>query len=161
MATIATDLRHVSDGDADGLIVPGKAVLPKHVTDGISKTILLSETKEPAYSSWYDASCSWVIATPPAVAVDATANRTAAVSVGYGPAEDDRQRFYLPERFWKNQEARAWGPSSDHGGGVAMHAYADAGTRPITSDVDPYVYRALITRAGGEVGIPADYLQTQ
>jgi type II secretory pathway pseudopilin PulG len=161
VATMASDLKHVTDGDADGMIVPGKQVLPKHIKDGLSRTIVLCETKESAYSSWYDASCSWVIATPPSVAIDSSTDRNTLVAVGYGPTTDDSDRLYLPKRFWKNQTDRAWGPSSDHGGGVVMHAYGDAGTRPLKMDVDPYVYRALITRAGEEKGIPACHLQTQ
>ena len=36
----------------------------KGVTDGTSKTIIVVESKEQAYSSWYDGTTSWVVATP-------------------------------------------------------------------------------------------------
>jgi hypothetical protein len=42
-----------------------------------------------------------------------------------------------------------------------MHAYGDAGTRPLTADVDIRVYCALVSRNGNETNIPADLLQTQ
>jgi prepilin-type N-terminal cleavage/methylation domain-containing protein len=36
----------------------------KGVTDGTSKTIIVAETKEQRYSSWYDGTTSWLVATP-------------------------------------------------------------------------------------------------
>lgn len=34
------------------------------MVDGTSKTIIVVESKEPAISSWYDGTASWVVATP-------------------------------------------------------------------------------------------------
>jgi hypothetical protein len=45
---------------------------------------------------------------------------------------------------------RDWGPSSDHGGGVIVHSYADGHTQAISDSIDPTLYFRLITRAGGE-----------
>src|SRR5262249_19829674 len=53
----------------NGVIVPmasatseGTAI--KSITDGTSKTIVLTESKEQQFSSWYDGTTSWVVAIP-------------------------------------------------------------------------------------------------
>lgn len=43
-----------------------------------------------------------------------------------------------------------WGPSSDHSGGVVLHAWADAHVSSLAQDTDPVLYLHLITRAGRE-----------
>ena len=42
------------------------------------------------------------------------------------------------------------GASSDHPGGVVMHAFADGTARPLKSDISATVYLALITRHGND-----------
>jgi prepilin-type N-terminal cleavage/methylation domain-containing protein len=54
----------------NGVIVPPRNASSKgngirSVTDGTSKTILLAESKEPMWSSWYDGTTAWVVAIPP------------------------------------------------------------------------------------------------
>jgi prepilin-type N-terminal cleavage/methylation domain-containing protein len=44
----------------------------------------------------------------------------------------------------------AWGPSSDHAGGLVLHCWADAHVSSIQEDVDPELYIQLVTRAGRE-----------
>ena len=53
----------------NGIIVPPTSASvdgcsARSVTDGMSKTIMLAESKEQAYSSWYDGTLAWVTATP-------------------------------------------------------------------------------------------------
>jgi prepilin-type N-terminal cleavage/methylation domain-containing protein len=43
-----------------------------------------------------------------------------------------------------------WGPSSDHSGGIIMHAWGDAHVSGLTEDIDPMLYMHLSTRAGRE-----------
>ena len=45
---------------------------------------------------------------------------------------------------------RDWGPSSDHGGGVIVCAFADGSTRAISESVDATIIYRLVTRGGGE-----------
>ncbi|MBI3837645.1 MAG: DUF1559 domain-containing protein [Planctomycetia bacterium] len=52
----------------NGIIIPplnaaAKGTSLRSVTDGSSKTIIVAESKEQAYSSWYDGTTSWVVAT--------------------------------------------------------------------------------------------------
>ena len=42
-----------------------------------------------------------------------------------------------------------WGPSSGHPG-CALHLLGDGSVRPISNEVSVSIYRALVTRAGGE-----------
>jgi len=46
--------------------------------------------------------------------------------------------------------AWAWGPSSDHSGGIVLHGWADAHVTGITDDTDATLYIQLCTRAGRE-----------
>jgi hypothetical protein len=62
---------------------------------------------------------------------------------------DDKERVYLAKDKWANAGPRAWGPSSQHTG-VAVHGFADGSVRPLSQDISPALYIALITRDGGE-----------
>jgi hypothetical protein len=43
-----------------------------------------------------------------------------------------------------------FGPSSDHSGGVVLHAWGDAHVSSMGEDVDPTIYIQLCTKAGRE-----------
>jgi len=54
---------------ANGVIVPPRTAASqgngiKSITDGTSKTIVLAESKEQSFSSWYDGSFAWQVAMP-------------------------------------------------------------------------------------------------
>jgi hypothetical protein len=57
--------------------------------------------------------------------------------------------YYTQAEAAGNAE-RAWGPSSEHNGGVVMHVYADNHTEGISEDIEAEVYYALITKGGNE-----------
>jgi len=153
VATFATELDLVADRPAEtnGVIVPEGSTTMRDIKNGLSRTIMLAETKETAYSSWYDAGDSWLVAVPPEQArtraqFDSLVNsQTETQMVNYGPDDDHPDRAYLPRVAWSNQQPRRWGASSHHAGG-AMHAFVDGGVRFIADDIDPKVYRALIDR---------------
>ena len=53
----------------NGVIIPptsasSQGLNIRAVTDGTSKTIMIAESKEPTFSSWYDGTTSWVVAIP-------------------------------------------------------------------------------------------------
>jgi prepilin-type N-terminal cleavage/methylation domain-containing protein len=173
----------------------------KGITDGTSKTIIVVESKEQGYSSWYDAQTSWVVATPlginntypnytvilrkPMQPTKATVPSAVAggqptsfwgfytggtgpslttgqSGLNYGPKFDPSTNFNgLLMGPWLNYKTNnvstggsgatwAWGPSSDHSGGIILHAWADAHVTPITEDTDATLYLQLSTRAGRE-----------
>ena len=53
----------------NGVLVPpqnanSKGVSLRQVSDGSSKTVVLTESKEQQWSNWYDGSCAWTVAIP-------------------------------------------------------------------------------------------------
>ncbi len=181
----------------NGIIVPPRNQSSKgnglrSVTDGSSKTILLTESKEPNFSSWYDGTTAWVVAIPagirnPAQLVGSDGSPTrppqpllsntagagstvvnsqwnlftpggtvlapnAISGINFGPRNDPMQ-LYASRAFVQNNGLGAqwaWGPSSDHAGGLALHCWADSHVSPLTEDIDPNLYMHLVTRAGRE-----------
>ena len=75
----------------NGIIIPATDLVAlnqggiaiRSVVDGTAKTILLAESKEQNYSSWYDGTTSWVVAVPNGKATDEL-NQT---DVGYQPVQ--------------------------------------------------------------------------
>jgi len=137
-------------------------------SDGTSKTILCVETKESSYASWYDGTICWLVANNPnanPVNPGAGGGDTApwsspniAVNVGFNTALiGSTQGPGIP--YIKKAAASCpitlandmwWGPSSDHGGGLVCHVFADNHTIPISDQCDGATYLGLTTRAGGE-----------
>jgi type II secretory pathway pseudopilin PulG len=142
------------------------------ISDGLSKTIMLCETKEWGYCSWYDGTLNWVVTNNPnaTTAPGSTANggtgnlppwTNAQVSInqGYNPALvgsaiASTNMPYLPTSLQMSSGAAqgpvCWGPSSDHSNGAVMHVYGDDHVDAITDQVDAATYLALTTRAGSE-----------
>jgi type II secretory pathway pseudopilin PulG len=150
----------------NGTIVPGTGLNMKYCTDGTSKTLMLCETIEPAMNCWYDGTTAWttginpniVGSFPPSKAVTAAnpkgfwrvpAGGTTALNVGPMPIETTA---YSPAvvGYCATPQVISWGPSSNHAGGVVVHAAIDGSVHVITPDIDPTVYMHLITFAGGE-----------
>jgi len=132
------------------------------VSDGISKTIMLTESREEEYSSWYDGTCPWVVALRPEAGDPVLlgdgyygppeSSGTDVIALNYGPKNDRFRayRYMRRGRPWPGSDHRVWGPSSEHGGSVVIHAFADARTVPISEGVDEKVYYRLVTRNGNE-----------
>jgi prepilin-type N-terminal cleavage/methylation domain-containing protein len=162
VATTATHLALVSTTPtkANGIIVPGQGLSMASVRDGTSRTILLAESREETYSSWYGSTGSWVVALPSA-AKDPELDeikilRTKAETpspINFGPTAADKSRVYLEKDKWTNSGPRTWGPSSEHEG-LAVHCFADVAVRPVADGIDPSVYIALVTRAGNDLHDP-------
>jgi prepilin-type N-terminal cleavage/methylation domain-containing protein len=133
------------------------------VSDGMSKTVLVAETKERGYSSWIDGTTCWVVAYDPnqglAYNVNGTWNRTNAAGnpvtqcgLTVTPSLSPVVR-YLPAASFpttRMTQGMAFGPSSDHQGGITMHAFGDTHVSQITADVDPNVYLSICSRNGNE-----------
>jgi len=198
----------------NGIIVPPqpnnqsfKGTAIRSITDGTSKTIIVVESKEQAYSSWYDGTTSWTVATAMASNMSFTNNTTTdtpglytytvaqpfkslpanapagtnafaqwgffatrtfngttntAVAgrsgLNYGPKFNKEKIFSVTppiglggfsslmnmNPYWE------WGPSSDHSGGIVLHAWADGHVTGIPEDADAATYIQLVTRAGRE-----------
>jgi prepilin-type N-terminal cleavage/methylation domain-containing protein len=80
----------------------------------------------------------------------------AQTALNYGPKTDTQIIFAkqgggcLPTSSTTGYGGWNWGPSSDHAGGVVLHAWGDAHVSGLNQDTDPIVYIQLVTRAGRE-----------
>jgi prepilin-type N-terminal cleavage/methylation domain-containing protein len=125
-----------ADLDPDGVIVPGGSIAPAEVTDGLSHTVQVVETREEVLAAWADG----LTAAVTALAFHPSHHPTYAadyISLNYAPYFD-----YFPE-------ASEYGPSSMHAGG-ANHQFGDGSVRFISDNVSADVYVAITTRAGEE-----------
>jgi prepilin-type N-terminal cleavage/methylation domain-containing protein len=144
------------------------------IKDGISKTVMICESKEDDWSCWYDGQVTWVIGmattaddgTTPleedlakqadtdgdGVADVLTTGTTWRTGLNVGPTRHADTEDY----WWKSQapytldSGRAWGPSSDHSGGVVMHVFADDHIDAISENIENRVYYAMCTANGAE-----------
>jgi hypothetical protein len=136
------------------------------VADGVSKTALISESKEEVYGAWIDGQSMWATATSfhTPTQLDGTFdsqglpnwNPQPASALNYGPDANDNLAdatvYYYPD-FGPSQTAdghRAWGPSSEHAGGVVTVTFGDGHTSSLPSSTDVKIVMALTTATGGE-----------
>jgi prepilin-type N-terminal cleavage/methylation domain-containing protein len=141
---------------------------PSSVADGLSNTVMIAETKERGYSSWIDGTTCWVIAYDPNTGdgvnnptnVNGTWNTTNAAgssislcAINLVPSVTPVVRFLPAAKFPTGRIAAngmAFGPSSDHQGGIMMHAFGDTHVAQINPDIDPQVYMSICSRSGNE-----------
>ena len=142
---------------ANGCIIPGPGISDKNITDGKSKTILVTETREQDFSSWYDGTLPWVVAlnsNTPLPIRDAKrrwmAAEGAVTALNYGPTPQAPQQAYLIEGHGAAKGRWNWGPSSEHAGGIVEHLFVDGSVHPLRDDIDASVYLHLVTRAGAD-----------
>ncbi len=136
------------------------------LSDGTSKTALIAETKERGYSSWIDGSTSWVVASNLSGAAvnygSGKWNSTGTTPVAAGvtgtpgtglnyPATSASTGKFIPSTAWSAYtDGMGHGPSSDHSGGIVLHAFADGHVGQITTEIDPTLFMSLYSRASGE-----------
>jgi prepilin-type N-terminal cleavage/methylation domain-containing protein len=140
------------------------------LSDGTSKCILVSESREEVITSWYSGFASYVVGAWPNIADQP---RGVQVSTGgpiywncpltgacdhalnKGDTKGDRAKFYQGSTKSNphgsgNAVDRVWGPSSRHPG-VVQHGFADAHAEGVSETVDRNVYLHMVTRNGREV----------
>lgn len=155
----------------------GKGYKVEELTDGTSKTLLLCESREINYGSWYDGQCTWVtgMRDPSGMSGDTEAvtdtdvviltvdgywgiNNNKGHAINFGPTiEGDTSKRYLGNQanVWPASGPRNWGPSSQHPGGQVSHVFADNHTQTLSEKMDATTYYRLISRNKGEP-IPAE-----
>ena len=137
----ASDVDHIwaTDQLPDGVIFPLAKITPAEVTDGLSNTILIAESREEHMRPWIDGR----VAANTALAYGEEFNGDPApAALNYTPYYDDGDVFC------------AYGPSSMHPGG-AFHLYGDQSVQFLADGIAGPVYVALCTRAGGEAAAHA------
>jgi prepilin-type N-terminal cleavage/methylation domain-containing protein len=121
----------------EGVIFPASKVRPADVTDGLSKTVFIAESREEKMRVWIDGRTAANTALPydSTIAIPPT---TPSISLNYTPYYND------------GDIVSQYGPSSMHPGG-AMHLYGDGSVHFLLDKLSADIYVALCTRAGGEV----------
>jgi len=130
------------------------------ISDGMSKTVMIAETKERGYSSWIDGTTCWVVAADPNAGIPVNVNGTWVLgnqpltrcALTVQPSLQPLVRFLPAAQFSGRLQSggMAFGPSSDHQGGIVMHAFGDTHVSQVTADVDPIVYLSICSRNGSE-----------
>jgi prepilin-type N-terminal cleavage/methylation domain-containing protein len=137
----ASDVGHIY-GQNSGLFQPDGTIYPlssnraRDVTDGLSNTILIAESREERMLVWIDGGTAAVVARR----YDEFNSPTYA-----GPEISLNYRPY----FEYINPSSEWGPSSQHTGG-AFHLYGDGSVHFISDNISADVYVAAATRAGRE-----------
>ena len=129
------------DLEPDAVIVPGGKVTPKDVTDGLSHTVFIVETREEKLAAWADG----LIAGASALVYHG----------GHHPTYASDQISLNYSVYFNYSPPVTYGPSSMHLGG-AFHLFGDGSVRFIQDEVTPKAYVAMATRAGGEAGGDVD-----
>lgn len=150
------------------------------LSDGSSKTLLITESREENYTSWYSGFASYGVAAWPngAAPPQGTPTGTTPTVWTFGTAggdislnKGDRREDTTSQPKWYTQAgttagksnphqgaatgpaARKWGPSSLHPG-VVQHGWGDGRGSAIPDTIDPDAYLHLVTRNGRETTNP-------
>jgi hypothetical protein len=137
---------------------------PTTIPAGDSNTIVLTETREANYASWYDGTTSWVVAHDPNSSepvlwngrwiCNETSGCRSSLATSMHEDANGSNDAYFYRNHWAGEAPWRFGPSSMHGGGAVVHMYGDKRTNSIQAtgpnQIHPSVYMALITREGGE-----------
>ena len=126
-------------------VVSGAGSPQSTVSDGMSKTVMVAESKENQNAGWIDGNTAWVVAVKPGVA-PTYSNGTWAL----GTAVIGLNATPLPYMTAFKSGNWAYGNSSDHQGGIVLHGFGDTHVSQVTADVDPIVYMAICSRNGNE-----------
>lgn len=124
----------------DGAIYYQSDTRLKDITDGLSHTVFVCETREQNAAVWIDGTAAAAVARPfdvdnvPSYAKDV-------VSLNFEP--------YYSWGDTNDSIDSLYGPSSMHAGQVG-HVLGDGSARFIDDTIEPALYDALVTREGGE-----------
>lgn len=136
VAVGASDVDHVYAVSLkpEGVIFPQSDIKPKEITDGLSKTMFIAETREEKLHVWIDGR---------------TGSYTAlAFGQGFSHLAQPVALNYTP--YYDDKQVRcAYGPSSMHLGG-AHHLFGDGSVHFLRTEISKTTYVGLCTRAGKE-----------
>ena len=127
------------NGDPDGFIYSTETpIRDGTIADGMSKTIMLTETREEIFAVWMDGTTASLFGLlgPPTILGTSLVNNNLTTLNRQTPYISD----YAGGQDWE------WGPSSLHAG-MAHHAFGDGAVRSVSDDIQGTVYSALITKA--------------
>lgn len=125
--------------EPDGVFYARSSTSPASITDGMSHTIFLAETREPNASVWIDGGTA-AIAARPYDGNNYPSFAGAGSPLNFSPYYDSGGQGI---------DSR-WGPSSMHSGGV-FHLLGDGSVQFFSQSMDANVYQSLASTAGGEI----------
>jgi len=144
----ASTWQQLNSDEPDGVLYPAKGRFEAStriaaILDGTSNTIMATETREQRYGAWWEGSTATVVALVHSNTNEHTLNRTPYLTMSDLNSMESISGY---QNDWE------YGPSSDHHGG-ANHVLADGSVRFIANDISVNVYKALSTRAGGDLNL--------
>jgi hypothetical protein len=132
-------------------VVSGAGVAQSSVGDGMSKSVWMAESNETLNSAWIDGETAWVVAVRPnGSAANNPAFLNNSWSLGTSILGLGAPGPYIGTGVTFKNSTWHTGNSSDHQGGIVMHAFGDTHVAQITADVEPRVYMAICSRGGSE-----------
>jgi prepilin-type N-terminal cleavage/methylation domain-containing protein len=133
----ATDVDHIYAVSLkpDGVIFPVSKIKAKDITDGLSKTMFIAESREEKMRVWIDGRTG-AYTTLPGTPANFYLPSTP-IALNYTPYYDD------------GDVVCQYGPSSMHPGG-ANHLFGDGSVHFLLNTISKATYLGLCTRAGGE-----------
>jgi hypothetical protein len=136
----ASDVDHIWGASLkpEGVIFPLSEIRPAEVTDGLSQTVFIAESREEQMRVWIDGRTA---ANTALAYRESSADQP--VALNYTPYYDD------------GDITCAYGPSSMHPGG-AHHLFGDGSVRYLYDSISTASYVAMCTRAGDDVAQPFD-----
>jgi len=140
VAIASSDVDHIYGVDVkpEGVIYPKSKIKPAEVTDGLSKTLFIAESREERMRVWIDGRTAAVTAL-----ADNPFFATPTISLNFTPYYNDGDIL------------SKYGPSSMHAGG-AYHLFGDGSVHFLLNTISVPTYVGLMTRAKGEVLADAD-----
>ena len=131
----ASDIDHIWGATVkpEGVIFPTSAIKPAEITDGLSNTMLIAESREERLRVWIDGRTA--------------ANTALADGNAIGP---QRPSLNFHPYYDDGDIVSEFGPSSMHSGG-AYHLFGDGSVHFVRDEIAAANYVALCTRAGGEI----------
>jgi prepilin-type N-terminal cleavage/methylation domain-containing protein len=140
----ATDVNHIwlSRLEPDGVIFPQSEIRPADISDGLSHTLFIAESREERTQVWMDGLTGSFTALRHDSSNPIHAGRE--ISLNRSPYYGHRNGDFMGPHFTE------YGPSSMHPGG-AFHLVGDGSVRFIVDEISIDNYVALCTRAGNEV----------
>ena len=125
---------------------PFTGITLAQITDGMSKTFMVGETREGTKAAWIDGPTAWLTAANGGVTAGSSgvsASTTAGLAIADNTKTVGSFVGYLAA-------ATDYGTSSNHQAGIVMHAYADGHVGQVTPEIESGLMLNLHTRAGSE-----------
>lgn len=132
----------------------GKGRKIGEIADGVSKTVMIGESKEENYGSWFDGESAYVsIMMQNAGLPEDYQTDNSGLPMMDSVISGGNQGHNINLSGYAQSQggvAREWGISSEHAGEVAVFSFADAHTISVARSADARVMFAYVTSNGGE-----------